>query len=70
MVAGISSVLSDAGYELLLANTDNNEKDEVKYLKVFTANNQVDGVILVGTILTREHRKAIREMQLLSLIHI
>ena len=26
MVAGISSVLSDAGYELLLANTDNNEK--------------------------------------------
>ncbi len=64
MVAGISSVLSDAGYELLLANTDNNEKDEVKYLKVFTANNQVDGVILVGTILTREHRKAIREMQL------
>ena len=64
MVAGISGVLSGNGYELLLANTDNDEKEEIKYLKMFAANNQVDGVILIGTILTGEHRKVIRNMQL------
>lgn len=64
MVAGISGVLSRSGYELLLANTDNNEKEEIKYLNMFASNNQVDGVILIGTILTGEHRKAIKNMRL------
>ena len=64
MVAGISGVLSRSGYELLLANTDNNEKEEIKYLNMFASNNQVDGVILLGTILTGEHRKAIQNMRL------
>lgn len=64
MVAGISGVLSQAGYGLLLANTDNDEEEELKYLRVFASNNQVDGVILTGTVLTREHRKLIRDMQL------
>lgn len=64
MVAGISGILSQAGYGLLLANTDNDEQEELKYLKVFASNNQVDGVILTGTVLTRDHRKLIREMQL------
>ena len=63
MVAGISSVLSAAGYEILLANTDNNEKEELKYLQVFTASNQVDGIILIGTIITAAHRKVLRSLQ-------
>ena len=64
MVAGISGILSQAGYGLLLANTDNDEQEELKYLRVFASNKQVDGVILTGTVLTREHRKLIRDMQL------
>ena len=56
MVAGISLVLSQAGYQLLLANTDNNEKEEIKYLKVL-AEKQVDGIILIGTVITGAHKK-------------
>lgn len=62
MVAGISVVLSNAGYQLLLANTDNDEKEEVKYLKVLTEN-QVDGIILIGTMFTAAHRSALKELE-------
>lgn len=62
MVAGISVVLSKEGYQMLLANTDNNEKEELKYLNLFKYN-QVDGVILIGTILTKAHKERLKEMQ-------
>ena len=61
MVAGISVVLSRAGYQLLLANTDNDEKEEVKYLRVL-AENQVDGIILIGTVFTAAHKKVLKEL--------
>ena len=61
MVAGISIVLSRAGYQLLLANTDNDEKEEVKYLKVL-AENQVDGIILIGTVFTAAHKKVLKAL--------
>ena len=41
-------MLSRGGYQLLLANTENNEQEELKYLKLFRENH-VDGVILSGT---------------------
>ena len=62
MVAGISSVLSKEGYQLLLANTQNDEKEELKYLRIFR-NNQVDGVIFIGTIFTREHFRLMEELE-------
>lgn len=62
MVAGISVVLSRAGYQMLLANTNNDEKEELKYLNLFKYN-QVDGVILIGTILTKAHKDRLKEMQ-------
>lgn len=62
MVAGIGVVLSREGYQMLLANTDNDEKEELKYLNLFKYN-QVDGVILIGTILTKAHRDRLKEMQ-------
>lgn len=62
MVAGISMVLSRAGYQMLLANTNNDEKEELKYLNLFKYN-QVDGVILIGTILTKAHKEKLKEMQ-------
>lgn len=61
MVAGISVVLSKAGYQLLLANTDNDEKEEVKYLRIL-AENQVDGIILIGTVFTAAHKKVLKEL--------
>lgn len=61
MVAGISVVLSKAGYQLLLANTDNDEKEEVKYLQIL-AENKVDGIILIGTVFTASHKRVLKEL--------
>lgn len=51
MVAGISEVLADAGFQLLLANTANNPEREVSYLDSFRENS-VDGIIFIATIFT------------------
>lgn len=59
VVAGISLVLEEQGYRLLLATTDNRVEKELEYLEVFRTGN-VDGVILVATILSAAHRKALR----------
>ena len=58
VVAGISKVLEAQGYRLLLANTDNNIQKELEYLEVFRSGN-VDGVILVATILSGAHKQAL-----------
>ncbi len=58
VVAGISRVLEEHGYRLLLANTDNRIEKELEYLEVLRSGN-VDGVILVATILSAAHRKAL-----------
>lgn len=57
---GISNVLAKENYQFLLANTANNERKELDYIKVFQ-NNQVDGIILIATIFTPEHRKLLKE---------
>lgn len=62
MVAGISVALKRDGYQMLLANTDNDEKEELKYLNLFKYN-QVDGVILIGTVLTKAHKERLKEIQ-------
>ena len=60
MVAGISDVLSRSGYQLLLANTDNNIEEELKYLNLFK-DNQVDGILFIATMFTAKHRKLLKE---------
>lgn len=62
MVDGIGEELAKEGYQLLLASTNNNEREEIRYLQTFR-NNYVDGVILIGTIFRREHRKALEELE-------
>ena len=61
-VSGISEVLSLQGYHLLLGNTQNKPSEELKYLKVFRKN-QVDGIIFMGTVFSKEHFKLIEEAQ-------
>lgn len=61
MVSGISSVLSRAGYQILLACTENDEGQELKFLTLFKENH-VDGIILLGTIFTAEHKKALKNL--------
>ena len=59
IVAGISGILEQHGFRLLLANTENRVEKELEYLEVFR-NGNVDGVILIATLLSEAHKKALR----------
>lgn len=58
ITAGIGQVLGHRGYQMLLANTDNAPDRELEYLDLFQ-NHPVDGIVLVATMITDEHRRAI-----------
>lgn len=62
MVQGISPVLARSGYQLLLANTEEDEQEELKYLTLFRENH-VDGVVLTGTIFTKKHLQVLKDYQ-------
>lgn len=59
VVEGILSVLNESGYQMLLAVTQNDPKKELEYLSAF-CEKQVDGVILVATVLTSEHKRMLK----------
>ncbi len=61
IVAGISMELSKYGYYLILANTDNTVKKEYEYIRVFK-NNLVDGMIIIGTMMDKTHKKLIKSL--------
>lgn len=63
MVDGMSNELDENDYNLLLGNTDLNTDKELKYLNIFK-NNQVDGIIFIGTIFTKEHMKYLSELDI------
>jgi LacI family sucrose operon transcriptional repressor len=63
MVAGMTDVFNKSGYQILLANTDNDESVELDYLRLFVRNNQVDGIILVGTVITPKHERLFRSLK-------
>lgn len=58
ITAGISQVLERRGYQMLLANTDNVAARELEYLDLFQ-NHPVDGIVLVATMISGAHRRAI-----------
>lgn len=61
VVEGILSVLNASGYQTLLAVTQNNPQKESEYLLTFDEK-QVDGVILVATIFTAEHKRILKNL--------
>lgn len=63
IAAGISQVLSEEGYQILLANTENNTDKEIEYLNLFK-NNNVDGIIFVATIFKKEHKNILKELNI------
>lgn len=64
MVAGMTTILNEAGYQLLLANTDNDESREVSFLRLFGEKNQVDGIILIATVFTPAHEEVLSGLTL------
>lgn len=63
VVAGISEVLSAAGYQMLLANTENEAEKELAYINTFKQN-MVDGIILFGTVKTPKHKTILKALDL------
>ncbi len=64
MVAGMTPVFAERGYQVLLANTDNDAAREVSYLRLFEERRQVDGVVLVATVFSDAHFAAMGDMSL------
>lgn len=60
---GISSVLSKAGYQMLLASTENNPKKEIEYLKLLQ-NNPVDGILFSASVYDKAHQEALKKMEI------
>lgn len=63
MMAGISDVLTQYEYKIILSNTNNDVQEEYKYLSLFQSN-QVDGVIFLATELTPKHKELLKEMRI------
>lgn len=62
IIEGAGKELTDAGYHILLGNTDLNIQKEIEYLNIFK-NNQVDGIIFVATILTSAHLEIMEKIK-------
>ncbi len=63
MVSGISQVLNQKGYRMLLADTENDVEKELQYLKSFQQD-ELAGVIFSATILTEEHFRLLQSMRI------
>ena len=59
VVEGVLSILNENGYRMLLAVTQNDPEKELEYLDALD-DKQVDGVILVATVFTAEHKQALK----------
>lgn len=64
MIAGITEELADAGMQVLLANSANDAQEEVNFIELFSKRNNVDGIILIATVFTAEHTRAIKKLNI------
>lgn len=62
MAAGISEILSKAGYQMLLTSTENDPKKEIQYLQLLN-NNPVDGILFSASVFDKSHREALQKLQ-------
>jgi LacI family sucrose operon transcriptional repressor len=60
---GVSSVLTDCGYQLMLANTANDPAKEVQYLDLLH-HHHVEGVIFLASIFTPDHDRILQNMHM------
>ncbi len=67
VVEGISREIAKSGYEMLIATTANDPEKELEYLRIFSKN-RVDGVILLATVFTKDHKKILKSMPIPAVI--
>ncbi len=63
MTDGMLGIFNEHNYNMILAVTQNNYKKEIEYLKKFK-DMGADGVILLSTVFTPEHKKLIKTMDI------
>lgn len=63
VVEGISEVLDEQGYQILLVNTANDCSKEIEYLDLFRQN-RVDGVILLASSFTPLHKSVLSKIRI------
>ncbi len=63
MVSGISQVLNQKGYRMLLADTENSVERELEYLRSFQQD-ELAGLIFSATILTEEHFRLLQSLRI------
>ncbi len=63
MLEGIGSVLEQYGYQLLLINTANDPQKELRALDTLR-DHTVDGVILIATLFTPEHKAMLEHLRI------
>ena len=59
VVDGISLELNKRNFSILLANTNNNAEEELKYLKIFQEK-RANGILILGTEISEEHKNLIK----------
>lgn len=62
VVEGITEILSNNGYDILIANTNLSVEKELEYLNIFKSN-QVDGIIFMATKVKEDHVKVMNELE-------
>lgn len=62
MVDGISRVLTERGYHILLGNTENSTEKEWEYINLFR-NNRVDGIVFIATSFTDKHFEELKALK-------
>lgn len=67
IMVGIDSVLEQRGFQILLADTHNDPARELEYLDSFD-DQRVDGVILIGTVLTSGHIAALKKSRVPAVV--
>lgn len=63
MMAGVTEVLDNNGYEVLLGNADQSMERELRFLDLFK-NREMAGLILFGTIVTGEHIEMLKALKM------
>jgi len=59
VVTGIQSVIEEAGYQMLLATTQNNPDKELEYLEALDET-RVDGILFLATIISAKHKELLK----------
>jgi LacI family sucrose operon transcriptional repressor len=61
VLSGISDVMDNADYNVMLMNSNQSMEKEIELLEAFR-HSQLDGLILIASVITEKHRKAFARM--------